>query len=416
MISKLATGSNKWKACKYELKVEIKFSDGTVRKLKKAQIAGLYLEKDYDNDHLPVLLLDVSLSRKDQNLVDDETEFHLRINQFYQEEEDGEKKEPKIYLNETFVKINLGTNPDTSTKIDEEIRKQNGLSDDDVAMEDLMEQQTYPLIKKSDNTLIRKIVNTNLVNVNQKAVMCALLFKAKCKKPMLISNFTNATSIGELNVKPKTLMENLIYMKDEYGWHKEGTYLFFDYDILYVIRMNGACTAWRDNEPKTVYFCISEVSSSDNVPSGVLIKDTAVYYNIGTEQYEKVDATNAGEQIEGNGMLLIDTSTGSGTTVTSDTKSSGAYNTKVYHGHNPYLAYQYKRRKLEQENQLSINCKNGDLSFLTPNKQFKIVTDVTEIAKEFKGNYRLGGFKTSFIKNGEYFDTTTEINIKRVTK
>jgi hypothetical protein len=421
IVNLLGSGSNKWKSCKYEVNIEIKFSSGTTRTLKPAQITGLYCEKDYDNDHHPILMLDVALSKIDSNAINDETEFHIRINQFYKESENGEKKDPKIYLNDTFVKLNTKSdaNSDSSTKIEKSIRKANQMTDDDVAPEDLANQETIPLVKKDDQSLTKKMINGVLSNVSQLELMAWMLSKAGCRKPMMLSNFTNPSKLSEVIVHPKTLLANLLEMEKEYGWHQEGTYIFFDYNMLYVTRMNGLCTAWAKNEPKTVNFCISDASSSDNVPSGVLIKDNAVYYNIGLDQYQQSNASSVSDQVEGNNMLLINTTNGGSSNVSSgvtSTYGSGSYNTKTYHGHNPYEEEQYKRRKLEQENQIKFTCLNGDISFLTPNKEYKVVTDVTSIIKNFSGNYRLSSFKASFVKNGDYFDSSTEIVIKRVSK
>lgn len=419
ILKNLAEGKEDWLACKHTIKVELKFSNGKTKSLETSQVQGLYIEKDYDSDHLPIVLLDLSLSRIDENEIKNDTEFKIRIKQYYIEEEEGEKKDQKIFLNDTFVKLDFGKKPDNSTKIDKKIRDENDLDNDDVALEDLTRQITYPLIRKSDLLLTKKIINGVISNVRQLDVLAWALTKAGCRKPMLLSNFTNSASIGELIVHPKGLLENLIYWEKEYGWHREGTYLFLDFDVLYIIRMNGQCTAWRPNEPKKLTFCISDAESEDNIPTGVLVKKNTVYYNIGVDQYDVINATDISDHIEGNNMILVDTGNGVVSNIKTGVSSyggTGSYNTKSYHGHNPYVGEQYKRRKSEQEHQIKFTCNNGDLGYLTPNKSIAILTDVTEIVKDFKGSYRLGGFKASFIKNGEHFDNTIEITVKRVSK
>lgn len=420
IIGSLDIKNEKWKSCKYEVNVEIHFSNGEVRSLKKAQIVGLYLEKDFDNDHMPILLLDLALSRIDENMVDDDTEFRIRINQFYTEGEGNEKQNPKIWLNDTFVKINLSGSPKstTSTSIERSIRNSNNMTNDDVAPEDLMSQKTYPLGKKSDLILTKKLVNGVIINADQRAILGYMLSKAGCSKPMLIANFTNPATIAEHIVHPKNLLYNMIYHEKEFGWHQEGTYIFFDYDILYITRMSGACTVWRPGEQKTICFCISESTSDDNVPSGVLVKNDIVYFNIGFDQYNPANSSTVSDQIEGNNMLLMNTANGGSSNIRANVKShgSGAYATKSHHGHNPYMAEQHNRRKLEQENRIELTCTNGDVGFLTPNKQISILTDVTSIANDFRGNYRLGSFRMSLIKNGDCFDSSTKIVVKRVSK
>lgn len=410
---------SKWKSCKYDVSVEIKFADGTLRQLQKAQIAGLYIEKDYDNDHHPILLLDLALSRVDENALDSKCEFHIMMKQYYLEEENGEKKDPRIFLNDTFVKLDFGTTPNTSSKMDKEIRESSGLKDGDVAPQDLASQSTFPLVKKDDLILTKNVVNGNLADVTQHDIFFWMLSNAGCKKPIVISNFMNPEKIPEIVIHPRGLLKSLLFMEKEYGWHQEGTYIFFDYDKLYVTRMNGVCTAWAPNEQKEICFCISESTSSDNIPSGVAVTNTTIYYNIGVDQYSMSNGSVVSDQIEGNNMLLTNTQDGGSKNMQANVESygtSGSYNVKSHHGHNPYVSEQHNRRKLEQENQLKMTCTNGDISFLCPNKQISVLTDVSSIADRFRGNYRLASFKTSLIKNGDYFDSTTEVIVKRVSK
>ena len=419
IISNLPDEENKWASCKYQVEITLKFSNGTERKLKPLQIAGLYIEKDFDESRMPIMFVDLAISKKDELMIDAETEFQIQIKQFYLEEQDGERKKPKTFFNETLARLNFGPMLTTSIKVNDEIRRSNDMSDDDVAMEDIITQNSYPLIKKSDLILTKKIVNGVLKNVNQLDIFSWILQKAGSNKPFLISSFTNSETLEEVVMLPRGFLESLIYMENEYGWHNEGTYIFIDFDAMYITRMNGKCTAWRKNEPKTLTFCISESTSEESVPTGVLVKEKEeiVYYNIGTDQFTPSNASEVSDQIEGNNMILVNTTDGETSDVQSCTDSydgKGSYLARSYHGRNPYVNEQHRRRKSEQQNQLRMTCLNGDISFLTPNKAIKVLTDVTEIVHKFDGDYRLSSYKAFFVKNGDFFDNSTEIVIKRV--
>ena len=52
--SKLNIDKHSWNACKYDISISLTFSNGTVRELKTTQIAGIFLEKNFDRDHLPI--------------------------------------------------------------------------------------------------------------------------------------------------------------------------------------------------------------------------------------------------------------------------------------------------------------------------------------------------------------------------
>ena len=420
IAEKLDIENNPWKSCRYKISVEIHFSDKTERVLQPSQITGLYLEKDYDVDHLPVMMLDLAIGNEMAAKIKSDllTEFHVKILQYYIEEGTNEKKGSRIYLNDVFVAPRLDTTPDSASKMDEKSREKDGFDDDSLSVYDMQSQETYILIRKKDMTFTKKMTNAVLNNVTILDAVAYLLSFTKCKGNVLLSNFTNVKKHEELLLPPKPLLSQLMFLEEEYGWHKEGSYLFLDFGLLYIIRKNAKCTAWRKNEPKKICFCISEVTSSDTVSKGIIKKKDTVYVNIGTDQYELKDGSAVGDQILGANMILTNTTTGKTEKVESGvtTYDNGSYTSKTYHGHNPYIKEQFVRTKLEAENQIVLTCLNGDLTYFTPNKQYTFLTDLTKIAPNFKGSYRMGSIKTSFVKNGDYYDTTSIMIVKRVDK
>lgn len=416
--SRLNLDKRSWNACKYSVKINLTFSDGTIRNLKSAQIVGIFLEKNFDRDHLPILMVDLALSKLDENKIDSDTIFHVRIDQFYLENNDNnkEKRSKRIYLDEKFKRLDPKITIDTSEKIEKKSRKADNLSENDLSINDLTSKRTYVLVKKSDLELTKKIINSVLSNVDQESIVKYTLLKGRCTNKVLMSNFTNKNNHNQIILLPMPLLQQLLYLESEYGWHKEGTCIFLDFDTFYIIRMNGKPTAWRKNEITSVCFCISDVTSEDNVSSGIIQQSNMLYVNIGTDQYRLVDANEIEDQISGSNVLLFNTSTGLSEDINSGTKGldgTGAYSTKMYHGHNPYTKKQFVIRKKENQHIWEITCTNGDISFFTPNKQFTFLSDVASINKELKGNYRISSIKTNFIKNGNYFDTISTIYVKR---
>lgn len=415
---KLALLDNNWYSCKYEINIDLIFSDGVTRTLKPIQILGIYMEKDYDNDHLPILMLDLALSNLDENKVDKDTQFHIRINQFYLKNNDDsqEKKSKKIYINDTFVRLDSDITIATDDKIEKKSRKADKLSDDDLSINDMNSQSTFVLIKKSDLELSKKITNAVLANVNQSTIIKYTLVENNCPNKVLLSNIVNKTTYDDFILQPKTLLEQLIYLENEYGWYPEGAYIFIDYDTLYIIRKNGKASAWRKNEVTSVCFCISDVTSEDTIASGVIVQNNIIYVNIGTDQYKKVDGVDIDDQITGSNAMLYNTTTGKTENIDSGAgglDGVGSYNTKMYHGHNSYLKTQYALRKQENKNVWDITCTNGDISFFTPNKQFTFISDVSGASKDLRGNHRISSLKVNFVKNGNYFDTTSTIRLKK---
>lgn len=416
--SKLNIDKHSWNACKYDISISLTFSNGTVRELKTTQIAGIFLEKNFDRDHLPILMVDLALSKLDENAIDDDTVFHIRMDQFYLENNDDnkEKRSKRIYINDKFVRLDPKTTVDTSEKIEKKSRKADKLSEDDLSINDLTSKRTYVLVKKSDLELTKKMTNAILAGVNQETIVKYLLVTSRCPSKVLMSNFTNKATYGEFILLPKPLLQQLIYLENEYGWYEEGTCIFVDYDVFYIVRKNGKATVWRRNEITSVCFCISEVTSEDTIASGIIQQNNMLYVNIGTDQFKLVNVNEVEDQTSGANVLLFNTTTGSSESVNSGTKGldgTGAYSTKMYHGHNPYTKNQFVIRKKENQHIWEITCTNGDISFFTPNKQFTFLSDVTSINNQLRGIYRISSTKVNFVKNGDYFDTTSTIQVKR---
>lgn len=410
IASRLNLEHTKWKSCQYKISVTLKFSDGTIRELQSIQIIGLLLEKDYDVDHLPVMLLDLALSEDDENAVDANTEFRIKMVQFYKEDDESEISGSRIYLNDSFVQMNIDDRLNTKRKL---IKKRKDAVESKptyVDPEDLTSQTTYVLVKKKDAIMSKRIVNDVLSGVSMYDTVMFLLSKYG-NADLLISNFTNTQAHSELLLEPNQLLVTLIELESEYGWHKEGTYLFLDFGMMYILRKNAKCTVWREGEPSTICFCISDVTSSDNIPKGIITTRDKIYFNLGRNQCSFADATEVNDHTRGGNMMIVDESSGNVRSVKGSGKTTVV---RSHRGHNPYVSTQYKRQQYENTNRLQLTCLNGDLDYLTPNKRYTFLTDVTEIASKLKGNYRLGRVQTSFVRNGNYFDTISTIDVKGV--
>ena len=71
-----------WQQYEYLVDCSITIPGKDTIELNDLQIEGVYIEKDFDNDHLPVLLLDLSISRLTELSIIkymEETVFSLQI-------------------------------------------------------------------------------------------------------------------------------------------------------------------------------------------------------------------------------------------------------------------------------------------------------------------------------------------------
>ena len=81
-------------------------------------------------------MVDLALSKLDENAIDDDTIFHIRMDQFYLENnnDNKEKRSKRIYINDKFVRLDPKTTVDTSEKIEKKSRKADKLSEDDLSI------------------------------------------------------------------------------------------------------------------------------------------------------------------------------------------------------------------------------------------------------------------------------------------
>lgn len=416
----LNLNNNKWMACKYSVEVELMFKNGKIKKLEDAQIISIYMEKDYDNDRLPILMIDLALSILDKNDINDNTIFHVVIKQFYLEDNDAdnEHKSPRIFMDEKLIRLGYGTQPSTLESLEKTTRDSDGVDYDQLATYDLSSKTTYVLVKKDDLTMTKKIINNVIVGATQQEIVCWMLSEVGCPRKVLMSNFSNTKTYDELLLQPREFTKQLEFLEGEFGWFEEGAYIFIDYDIFYIIRKSGTPTAWIKNDITNVCFCISDSTSTDGSNFGIIEQNNTIYVNVNDEGYSMVDAAIVEDQTDGSNMILVNTTTGESTDVKSGTTTLsgvGSYGTKMYHGHNPYEISKFKRMKKENDHIWDITCTNVDLRYFTPQRQFTIISDTTKIAKQLSGIYRISSLQTNIIKNGDTFDNTTTIRIKRTS-
>lgn len=420
ITSRLNIDTRNWSSCKYSIDVILNFDDGTSKTLQKAQITGLYLEKDYDNDHLPIMMLDLAIGPLDVNRINQNTGFHVKIAKFYVENDDStnERKPKGYYIDDIFMKLDYGTVPNANLDLVKKIRESDGISEDQMSASDLLSQTTYILVKKPDLLVTKKILNNVLTNVTQQEAVSWLLTESNLNKKVLMSNFSNSNRFKELLLIPNQLLSELLYLESEYGWYEEGAYIFLDFDIFYIIRKNGKPTAWLPHDTKKINFCISKAGSDDNGAHGVILQNDIMYVNIGSDQYNYVDASNVEDQITGSNMYLTNTQNGKTVEIRSGIKSIdgvGSYTTKMYHGRNPYVASQFVQMKRENQNVWDVSCNNCDISVFTPQKQYGFLTNMTSITEDLSGSYRISSVKTSFIKSGDFFNSATIVRVKRTS-
>lgn len=406
-----------WDEYEYDISVTVNY-DGSMVELKPAQIQGLMIEKDYDKSNLPVLVLTISQASTSAK-VTNKTEFIISIDKFIavknKKGEITQKKNKSNVMRDIFSPI-VTDKTSSGNDLSHIAAKENNVSKDEVTSSDLSKQKKYTLFRRGDLIASKSIYNDVLKNMTMTKAISVLMTKARVQK-VLMTNLDNTKEIDELLFMPIGLIEQLIYFKNYYGWHKEDSLIFMDFDTVYIIRMNGKCTAWRAGEPKLITFYIDTVTKGDNAISGMYTVGTDIYMNVGSNSHNQEDTTSVAEQTVGTNTLVINENKASVSTVEGSTTNTlsnkGSTTIKSTTGHNSYIQNWVKCRSKEQSGTITVTCNNVDIFMLTPNKEYRVVSGTSKVAKNVKGTYRLSSMTATFGKDGNSFSVKTVAKLKK---
>lgn len=403
--------SDEWYQYEYLMECTISIPGEEDYHLTDLQLEGLYLEKDFDNDHLPVMLLDVNIPAHIDDKIGDDALVTLNVTSYIKDTQNPDMvMDKQKIISGVFSILEPDGTPDQEYKLRQMLRELSGSDDEDVMLEDTAYKATYILINKEMSTLARTIVNNVMTNVDLVTAYAYLLSSVNAKN-VLLSNFDNVDVIPELLLLPIPLLNELTYLSNYYGLHKEGTQIFLDLDTLYINRMNGKCTCWRENEIKNVTFFIGDIMQPDNTASGCVQTEDTIYVNVDRSSYTITDGKLAMDQLSGRNVMVYDEST----MMTSTVDTGGEFETmQSTYGHNKYLDTQIAARKKEDEKVVHLMLSYIDVSWMTPNKQYRIITDDTVVMDDVAGDYRLSMMNTTFIREGGHFLTVTMVELKRV--
>lgn len=407
-----SAGSN-WKLYEYLVNVTIAFQGEHPIKLAQAEIHEIIIEKDYDNLPIPVFIMRLMIP---QTLADkiwaNDPDVTVRMD-IYEKIEgadtDQERVTKRMYFNDVFKVIRSNNDPTYNVTLRKRIRNMAGIRDEDLTIDDLGGIFNFILVKKNCLYDSKTISNMILTQVNLTTALKVLFRDAKCKN-VLMSNLDNSTVFDELLILPMTFLSNVICLENQYGFHKEGTQVFMDFDTFYILRMNGKATAWKRMEPKRGVFCISETGNSGVTSNGGYSTSTEVIMNVDVRQYTSPTSEPVVDNLSGANTLLLNEYQNQYSDVKTDI--GVIYDVKSTQGHNPYVESQIQTRKMELTKTRELFCVSIDISALTPNKEYRMVSDVTSLTQELSGTYRLSKILTTFIKEGTRFTGVSSITLK----
>lgn len=409
ILNELSWAVYEYKITKFEIDIK-----GKKTTLRPAQIRNIYLEKDYDELMMPIFMVKVQMPNDvyySVNKYPNDTTFTIIIHSQKRAKDGGTATGKSVFISDKFIPMGIDGTPctdprDKSTKSVAEGNKMS-LTDPDRSRE-----HTFILGKKSVVKTIRKVTNAVLSSTNMLNAVSYLLTNCGVKK-VLMSKFDNSTNYNELILLPIPMMEQLAYLNNMFGFYKEGAQIFYDFDMLYILKNCAKCTAYVKNEIKDVSLVVYQEHSGRTGDIGSTVtKDKKGYVHVGTgSQFHIEDQSRSSDVYLGNNSIILNDD-GSMTSANSNSKD-GSYNVITTTTHNKYYKNEIVARMNELKGVVTVMASNIDLKLLAPNKCYHIISDDSAVAKQVKSKFRLSKTVTIFAPEGDTMSPITTMVLKK---
>ena len=380
--------------------------------IENIQILGMYLERNYDTDHLPVFMMQIIMSDELYHKICNNhktTTFTMKFKSQIAIS-DTEKAAGSLYINGTFEPVGIESTPYHSQQLYDEIKTKSTAGEHSM-LNDFSNARTFILCSRQQLSATKKICNYVLSSANMLDAVAVLLSQSGAIKP-LVSPFDNSTVYKELVLLPQQTIPQLKYLNSFFGFYKEGAQIFFDLNYTYILRNTAKCTAYVQNEVQTVVFCVYDTAYGETakVGSKTDILTRTAYIGLSSMNFSMDNLSTVANEYMGTNATIINND---GSVSTANSGNGDSYNVLSVTTHNNYLADEMSLRMKEMSCVVYLSLQNVDLNLLTPNKTFRIMSTDTNITKKVNGLFRLVSTQTTFIKSGDHFLPTTIVQLKR---
>ena len=386
---------------KYKMsKAEILLPDKDPIEIAGASITNLGIEKDFDNDHFPILYMSVKLNPEVYySIIENKTtvKFRLRFEKYiYDKVKDAQTT--KLVFSDVFsIFIN-----DNMPFMDKELyKKAKETEGTETPMSSMIKSYEFYLFKERDLIGSKKVFNTIMSNETISDISIFLLSSAGITD-ILMSPLDNSTKYSEVILPPVSVINSINYLEKQYGMYYHGLLLFFDFERAYFINKRAECTAWKTGEFKDVIVQSFKTSNPDSLTPGCYRDEENKCYilHVIKDNIDIKTASVVDDQLSGNDMVVVDSADGNVTNVNPSVQQRGDGTTKILvdNYNNPYTKRSLEYRKIENDNVIVVTLTNVDMEALTPNKKYKFIFEETDIQKKNGGEYRLTSTIYDFTK------------------
>jgi len=379
-------------------------------------IKGILLEHDFDNDYFPVFKLSVSIEPKVYfKILSNKLKVRFRIRmQKYSYDVNKDFQFKKDVFNTVFCVFMDEDTPYFDEKSYNESKK---VERSEITPRDLSNIYSFYLFKESDLDNSKKIVN-NVITSSTLIDTVVYLLSTCGMRNVLMTPLENKKVFKEILLPPLTLLNNLLYLNQQYGFYTKGALIFFDLMAMYIIDCNSKCTAFQKEEYKRTIFTIKELTDPNIFTPGSFVSDIEKenYINITPDNINIYSNSVVADQIIGNNFIIIDPKQGSVQNIKPETvqRGVGTYQVLVNNYGNEYSNNDVKNRKIENNTVININISDFDMEAVTPNKEFVFIFDNSKINSTYSGSYRLTKRVIQFKLEGTEFIMSGVCEFKKI--
>ena len=380
-------------------------------------IGDIVIEKDFDGYQYPYFRVTIGVPNKVRRLMrksHTQITAYVRMVYAYFKTQDtiglpDMHTQEYTYLSENFYVFMEDHSPDVTMDVEEQIEKET-LPDGIVTGFDNLTTIEILLYKKSDLNLVKQTPTKVYRNVTLLDSLVDYMNTVGMSKVLMTPPNNNLKRYRQFPYPPIRVDEQILRVCGDYGIHKCGTTLFFDFDKTYLIEKINKCTAWVPNEYKTIYVVEPTAAAQvSTIIQGCSYESDHCGYCTMTSATSSADSMER-EQVFGSRMDVIDKKTGDYVDVSANTTtiSGGGKKSRTitsYDG-DASTAYAMRQRMIEESNVLTAVLDGTDLTMLAPNKLYQLVFLSSNLSKH-NGPYRLKKFTCAFHENDREWFTPT---------
>lgn len=379
--------------------------------LKMSNILSFRIEKDYDNLYFPIfyikLFIDIPLYYK---IIKNKTtvKFNIKL-ESYQYQSTNEINYRETIFDSSFAIYSS----DDNYFIDE----QNYLNMQRITGNQMTGTPIeFYLFKESDIISSRKIINKVISSDNMTNILLYLLSTSGVSK-LLMTPLDNAEYNYEVLLLPTTVIQNIIYLENRYGFYKNGSVFFYDFNNVYLLSKTATGYTYSPNEFTNVIVSIMDTSNNNSFTPGNYKDNTTKTYtlHINRGNISLTTKSITENETSGTNINIVNGQENSSILVIPDVQTRGDNTEKVIvdRFNNKYLPSMIENEKIENSNIAVITAVDHDISILAPNKRYTLAFENTEVNKTYGGWYRLSSEVSLFERQGESFSVESIIKLKK---